>query len=330
MINSRSFDLGRRRYWTAFVFLISLGFIAGGSLLYRSETNDIRQQKSLQLRTIAELKANQIRQWRLDRLAHADRTVRSPPFVREIENLIKDPSIPGHREGLKDWLRLEQQYDTFADICLVSTDGRILLSLSERPDPIDIADTQAIEKSMKNRQAVLSELYRSRSGRVYIDAVAPVMDKRGKPLTMAVFRSEANTFLYPLIESWPTPRASAETLLVCKEGDHVLFLNNLRHRANAALTLRYPFTAADTPAVQAVLGKRGIFFGQDYRGVEVLADLRPIPQSPWFMVAKVDTAEILAEARYRAVVVSLAVFLPYPPRCLDGRLCLPSPPGIPV
>ena len=43
-----------------------------------------------------------------------------------------------------------------------------------------------------------------------------------------------------MIESWPTPSASAETLLVGKEETDVLFLNNLRHRANTALSLRYP------------------------------------------------------------------------------------------
>jgi len=37
----------------------------------------------------------------------------------------------------------------------------------------------------------------------------------------------------------------------------------------------------------------------------VLADLRPVPDSPWFMVAKVDANEILAEARYRGGIVAL-------------------------
>ena len=85
----------------------------------------------------------------------------------------------------------------------------------------------------------------------------------------------------------------------------LLFLNDLRHRANTALSLREPLTLNDLPAAQAVSGKKGLFEGKDYRGVEVLADLRPIPDSPWFMVAKVDTSEILAEARYRGAVVTI-------------------------
>lgn len=44
---------------------------------------------------------------------------------------------------------------------------------------------------------------------------------------------------------------------------------------------------------EAVLGKQGICEGSDYRGVAVLADLHPIPGSPWFIVAKVDAEEML-------------------------------------
>ncbi len=305
MIDNGRYDPGRRRLWVALFVLISLGFVVGGFLFYRSETNRIQLQKSLELKTIAEFKANQIGDWRLERLAQADRTAASPFFVRGIEDWLRHPDTPGRREDLKKRLRLEQRYDKFADVCLISTNGRIVFSLSERPDPIDVADVQAITEATRRHQAVLSYLYRSRSGRVYIDAVAPVADAAGRPLGVILFRSDAKTFLYPLIESWPTPSRTAETLMVRKDGRNILFLNDLRHRANTALSLSYPLNATDTPAVQAVLGKEGAFRGKDYRGVEVLADLRPIPGSPWFMVAKVDTAEILAEARYRAVVVFL-------------------------
>ena len=49
-------------------------------------------------------------------------------------------------------------------------------------------------------------------------------------------------FLYPLVQSWPTPSQSAETLLMRKDGDDVLFLNTLRHRPDPALTLRIPLS----------------------------------------------------------------------------------------
>ena len=36
---------------------------------------------------------------------------------------------------------------------------------------------------------------------------------------------DADEFLFPLIQSWPTPSRSAESLLIRRDGDDVLFLN---------------------------------------------------------------------------------------------------------
>ncbi len=164
---------------------------------------------------------------------------------------------------------------------------------------------RVIEKALADRTPMLSDLYRCPQGIIHMDAVAPILGAGGQPLAVLVFRSNAGSLLYPLIQSWPTPSQTAETLLVRKEGENVLFLNDLRHRPEAALSLQEPLTLTDLPAVQAVLGKQGMFHGRDYRGVEVMADLRHIPDSPWFMVAKVDAFEILDEARYRGVVTAL-------------------------
>ena len=101
------------------------------------------------------------------------------------------------------------------------------------------------------------------------------------------------------------PSRSAETLLVRRDGDDVLFLNKLRHRPDPALTLRIPLSQSDLPAARAALGKTGAFEGRDNRGVKVLAEILPVPGSPWFMVAKVDAEEILAEARYRGQFILL-------------------------
>ena len=61
--------------------------------------------------------------------------------------------------------------------------------------------------------------------------------------------------------------------------------------------------------MQAALGREGMFQGKDYRGKHVLADLRAIPGSRWYLIAKVDSSEIFRELRYRAGVVALLAAL---------------------
>jgi PAS domain S-box-containing protein len=306
MEKKRLAGLDRRRYWAALFVLISLGFIAGGVAFYRSEVNRIQQERYQELKAIGGLKAEQILQWRRESLADVEKTIRSPFFVKGVEDWFRDPRL---LQALRERLKLEQTYNQYLDVLLASAEGRILVSSGDKPDLLERTERQAIERSIAGRSAILSDFHRSGSGKIYIDAMGPVFNGKGKLLALLILRSDAESALYPLIQSWPTPSSTAETLLVRRDGNDVLFLNNLRHRKDAALNLRYPLTDTGVPAVQAILGIQGIFHGYDYRDREVLADLRPVPESPWFMVAKVDTAEILVEARYRAGTISFFVLL---------------------
>ena len=116
-------------------------------------------------------------------------------------------------------------------------------------------------------------------------------------------------FLYPLIQSWPTPSATAETLLVGREGDSVVFLNELRHRKNTAFSLRFPITEKKLPAAMVVQGIKGVVQGTDYRGIPVLAEIQPVPDSPWFMVAKVDMEEVFHPYKVPFRILAILVFV---------------------
>jgi PAS domain S-box-containing protein len=80
----------------------------------------------------------------------------------------------------------------------------------------------------------------------------------------------------------------------------VLFLNELRFQKNTALNLRIPFGSQDVLAVKAALGEEGVVEGVDYRGIPVLGALRAVPDSPWFLVARMDIAEAFAPLKERA------------------------------
>ena len=299
----------RRRTWAVIFALITLALLVGGYSYYRGEAERILQDKYHDIAAIGELKASQIRGWRQERLADAHRSQASPFFRQALVEWRKTPEDPRLKANWRQRLRLEQDAYGYADVLLLDPEGRILLAANDNPDPIDATTRQAIAAALAKGGAVFSDFYRSPGGRIYLDVVAPVPDAEGRPLAVLVLRNDAAAYLYPLIQSWPTPSRSAETLLVKRENDAVVYLNDLRHQVNAALSLRVPLTQSDLPAVQSALGQQNLFRGYDYRGVDVLAHLRPIPDSPWLLVAKVDAEEALAEARYHAGVIALFVLL---------------------
>ncbi|MDV7393582.1 hypothetical protein RZS08_19560, partial [Arthrospira platensis SPKY1] len=99
---------------------------------------------------------------------------------------------------------------------------------------------------------MLADFHRSPQGHIYLDTVAPIHDAAGSLLALLILRSAAASDLYPLIQTWPTPSRSAETLLVRREDDEVVFLNELRHHSNIALSLRASLAQTDLPAARAV------------------------------------------------------------------------------
>jgi len=135
---------------------------------------------------------------------------------------------------------------------------------------------------------------------VYLGVMVPLFDETDakQPLGILVFRIVPEKYLYPFMERWPTPSATAETQLLCREGDEAVFLSGLRDQPNAAHGLRIALNKTEVLGVKAVLGQKGILSGvKDYRGVPVIAAIQKVPDSPWVLVAKMDSTEILAPLR---------------------------------
>ncbi len=305
IVEKRNLGDPARWLWLILFVAATVILLAGAYGYYRHETERIRQEKYQELAAIGKLKAAQIQQWRQEWLQDVEAVAKGPMFNRAINEWLSEPVRRSPSKVLQERLAAVQQEGRYVDAVLLDLNGQELLSASGRPESMTAAEENAVQYAIANRSSVFADMHRTSTGAISITAVAPLPDPDGRPVAVVLLRSNPEFVLHPLIESWPTPSRTAETLLVRKDGDDVLFLNHLRHLPDSALSLRRPLSRHDLPAVQAVSGKQGMLQGKDYREEEVLADLRPIPDSPWFMVAKVDTSEILSEVRYRGLVTAL-------------------------
>ena len=292
--------------WLVLVCGISILLVLGAYLFYSSEERTIRENKKQEIKAVATLKTSQITQWRSERTADIIVFSKSMLFARGIKQWLDNRNNPLLEKEIKEVLvPIKTEYG-YKDIILASPNGDILLALDSTEVKMDSASSSKVIEAAKRRQLTFSGFYYcSLHKRVHYDIIAPIVDSKNNPIAVLLFRIDPNDFLFPLIQSWPTPSKTSETLLVRKDGDSVIFLNDLLLQNNAALNLRIPLTRKDVPAVQAVLGYKGIFEGKDYRGVAVLAYVAPVPGTPWFMVAKVDKSEIYSELQFRAVFIGL-------------------------
>lgn len=196
---------------------------------------------------------------------------------------------------------LQRSYAAYGYTSVSMLDNKAMprLSSAAGEEPILGHEKDRVLESMRTGQIIFSDIHRKklRTGEtIEIDLVAPLsVNRNGKtyPIGAIFFRIAPRRFLFPLIQRWPTPSASAENLLVHRDGDEVVFLNELRHRKNTELAMRLPLNP-QLPAAMAVMGHEGLMEGVDYRGMPVVGVLGKVPGTSWFMVSKIDKAEIYA------------------------------------
>ena len=297
---------------TVVLFGLALGFVlVGGAQFYRSQARSRRQAVEANLATITELKADQITLWRKERLADANVLAGSHSLEHSLEQWLANPQAKDGNQILTR-LRTLQEQNHYHDVLVVDAVGKVRLSVTRQPSPPHPDLIQYMAESFKTRQPLLTDLYIPPGDPTpHIETVVPLVSAIATNPTLMgaiILSHEAKDELFPLIKFWPAVSASAETVLVRREGDSVLYLSELRHRPNAAVTMRIPLTQLSAPAVQAALGREGGFIGTDYRGVQVLANMRQIPNSPWAVEAKVNEVEALADWNFRAKLI-IAVIL---------------------
>lgn len=278
---------------------LTIGILAFGTFYYRNGERTFRVEAEHQLSAIADLKAGEVVLWRQERLSDARLLFKNTAISALVRRILEPPGDVGAKRELQMWFEKFVARAEYDQIRLLDAQGVTRVSTpAALTAPATILDASAREAA-RSGQVALQDFYLTTSGQVRLALLIPVLDERdgNRPLGVLVLRINPATYLYPFIERWPTSSQTAETLLVRRDGDDALFLNTLLFRKQSAMTLRLPLTRTDVPAVQAVLGREGLTEGRDYRGIAVFAALRAIPDSPWRLVARVDTAEVFAPLR---------------------------------
>jgi len=295
--------------------LVAVVILVGGYLFYYIQAQQMRQRVEGGLSIVAQLKVEQIAQWRAERLTDADMLVGSPFFVEGVEKYMASPTDTEIKDKVLARLAVIEKAYPYQDILLTDVNGKVLLSLNDSVPRLSDVTLAQLPVAIKEHKAVMVDFhYPPDSNSPHLDVVAPLFpwgQDSPQAIGAVVFCIDPSQYLYPLVQSSPMPSETAETLLVERDGDQVLFLSELRHQKDTALKLRIPLSQQENPAVMAVMGKEGVIEGRDYRGAEVLAVLKHIPDSPWYMVAKIDTSEALSAGRSRSgfIIASVVGFL---------------------
>ena len=297
----------------SFVAIITIIIIAIGYFTYETKKNTILAERFNELSAIRTLKVEQIIEWRKERLGDANVILHNPFVTEDIRSYVFSGNEQ-QKENIFQWFQLLKKYYKYEEV--------ILLDSALTPLIISGSSYNFTKEHLENKMFInsvdsvsISPLHNIDGEKIHYSIGISFRDDDGSVYAHLLIVLDPKIFLYPLIQKWPIPSKSAETVLIRQEGDSLIFLNELTHRPNSALKFKMSAENSNLPAAQALKGRTGFFRGVDYRGVEVLSDIGPVPGTNWFVVAKIDEDEILGDLKttliYSIIIVILLLAVSY-------------------
>ena len=291
---------------------VSIGGL-GHTLFARLQENE-KAGTVEQLISIGKLKAGQIQAFLAER--KGDALILSDLLSAGLAHGWLDGKGNDLPEALRRPLESALAHNGYAGAVLLNANGTIRFSQGPHVRLSDAGQSLAI-RAMEGKSAIISDIYYGDPAapeQPMLDIFAPVMSKDGARAVGVLVLRRKPWVLFALIQSWPVASKTAESLLIRRDGDHVLFLNELRHRKQTALKLRVPLkadiNAPASPAIRAAQGQYGSMESVDYRGHAVLAYTLPVPETPWSMEVKVDVEEVLDQLQHlQTLAIIVAVLL---------------------
>lgn len=311
----------RRRFRTpllAFAILVvSVCIIGIIYIIY--ETDQLKITIREDLASIADLKSTQIANWKAERSEDAKQIYETPLFQHITAQYLVNQNDANSRQLLTEWMSVFFKQNDYGWIALYDSRGESVLSMPEQKAAPMVTHKEHFDAAMKTDKIVMVDLHRDiakdsiKGYGIFMSYLIPVVDptKAGNTPVGAWFvEIDPSKYLYPTVQTWQGNSKTSETLLVRREGDEVVFLNDLRHKQDTALKLRFKLVdTPNLPATKAVLGVEGIFEGVDYRGVKVVSAIRKVYGTSWSMVAKIDKKELYLPLRKRVWIISFITLI---------------------
>ena len=290
----------------AFSVVLSLAvlvIVAGAHVYLRAYRADFRTGAERSLSAMADLKASEIARWRLERVGDAEVLSHNEAFAALVRAFLGDGGNADARRQLRDWMESVRSRYGYEQVSLLDVEGLELLPASDAAPFLSGLYTREVSEAAASGEVSFGALHRRPGdGAERIGLLAPVIDPEtpGRRLAVVYLSIDPEAYLFPLVRRWPEPGIrTAVTYLVRRDGERVLALMDLRFRDGSALGLGFSLADSMRPPVMAVRGREGVVEGLDDRGVPVLAALRAIPDSPWFLVAAREREEFFAPLQAR-------------------------------
>ena len=291
------------RWLISILLLVLIALSLGGVQLYQLEKQRQIQQVGDQLQAISELKSRQLLEWRQERIADGQVLSDDNSFVATVDAFLQGKTAAEPVAArLHGRLQSVQSHYHYLDALILDNEGLVRFNLRDQTGSWQDYSFLQIEITHSIRQAALTSFHLdATAASINAEVIVPLVASEGartKRVGTLLLRIDPARFLYPTLRNWPLPSQTAQTQLVRRDEDQTVFINGRGDQPGTSERLRLPRTRSDVPGVMATFADAaGLVEGVDEHGRPVLAAIRPLPETPWHIVAVIARDEALAAWR---------------------------------
>jgi hypothetical protein len=248
-MNSQQLKPATPWLFIALFIIASVCAIATGFIFYHNQKIHLLKNSIQELSAISDLKVRQIIQWRQERINDGLFLSNNTSIVRQFSNYLSESNNMSLRNDLMSELKSLKDSYNYRTIQFIDSNLDVKLFYPDQDTVIGDYLRPKLPDIIKRGEVVLTDLHSTgKVSFIHLDLVVPLKEpgtKNSKAFGLLVMRIDPQDILWPLVKLWPALSKTGETLLFRREGDEIVYLNELRHMPNTELTLRKPVTRAD-------------------------------------------------------------------------------------
>ena len=205
-------------WFLALIFsMLSVGIIVIGYIYYQNHVSLFLTEKEGELKSIADMKVDQISVWRAERVHDAQQVSDDPLLASEVFDWFNGKQAGHEKEKILAYLQGMKQ-ELYEAIWLIDSQAVVRLSIPAMPSELDQEVTLICREALSTGKIVFTDLQRAPlSNKIYLALAAPIYytDKSKKVIVGAVvYRIDPDRVLFPILRSWPTPSKTGELIMV--------------------------------------------------------------------------------------------------------------------
>jgi PAS domain S-box-containing protein len=311
-MNEQNFPEGKFRIsWKhlILILIVVVGMLIGGHYYYVYQKNFILQVHTEFLSAVSSFKVHEIKNWIQERKAEGVFVSSSQEFSALFRTLLRDPANSACRNNIRNWLNPIKHNHEYNNISLFDVKGKEIFSLIEGFNGAGGPGTiKPVFTDFSQGKVSMSEIMKDNNGKPSLTTTAALYDDHNT-IGYVVFYIDPSVNLFPTLAAWPVKWVSAENILLHHDPSSTYFLTASQLKPDTIIAFTSPSSEDEITHKIPLQGTFTMAEARDYRGVNVLAEIRHIEGTHWWMISKIDTSELTAPLRRKAVNIILYIVI---------------------